>query len=264
MPRKKFPHLRLVDPATLPDLVIHSDNPNVTARALAELIARQDNIFRHQGEPSRLDLNEDGDPKLVVLDFMDVIELGYELTNPVKHTNDGPRSGRIPHDVGKLALKKLQSTETALRPLNGLCTMPLLLDDGAINTAQGYHKPSRLYCHGMPDITVPERPTREDAEAALRQLRHPFRTFPFADSPTTTESITVGDRSISLQVVDLEKPAARDESGFLTMQMTMVCRRSLVLAPAAALTPGHFRGGHWKGLGDPGNQHRRNRDSWPR
>jgi len=27
MPRKKFPHLKLVDPATLPDLVIHLENP---------------------------------------------------------------------------------------------------------------------------------------------------------------------------------------------------------------------------------------------
>jgi len=180
MPRKKFPHLKLVDPATLPDLVIHPENPNVTARALARLIAQQDNIFRHQGQPARLDLVADDEPKLVVLDWMDIIELGYELTNPVKQTRDGRRSARIPHDVGKLALKKLQSTETALRPLDGFCTMPLLLDDSTINAAHGYHEPTRLYCHRLPDITVPERPTRADAEAALLQLRRPFRTLPFA------------------------------------------------------------------------------------
>jgi hypothetical protein len=90
----------------------------------------------------------------VVLDWMDIIELGYELTNPVKQTRDGRRSARIPHDVGKLALKKLQSTETALRPLDGFCTMPLLLDDGTINAAHGYHEPTRLYCHRLQDITV--------------------------------------------------------------------------------------------------------------
>src|SRR5262249_30274790 len=115
MPRKKFPHLKVVDPATLPELVIHHDNPNVTARALARLIAQQTNIFRHQGDPARLDLDKDDEPKLVMLDWMDIVQLGYELTNPVKQTRDGRRSVRIPHDVG--ALKKLQSTETALRPL---------------------------------------------------------------------------------------------------------------------------------------------------
>jgi len=248
MPRKKNLHLKLVDPAKLPVLVIHHDNPNVTAMALALLIAQQTNIFRHQGEPARLDLDKDGEPKLVVLDWMDIIELGYELTNPTKQTRDGPRSARIPHDVGKLALKKLQSTETALRPLDGFCTMPLLLDDGTINAAQGYHEPTKLYCHRLPDIAVPDRPTRADAEAALLQLRRAFRTFPYADGVTTTEQV-VGEQPVELQVVDLTKGAARDESAFITMLMTAVCRRSLLLAPALALTSPKFsRAGTGKGL----------------
>jgi PleD family two-component response regulator len=101
MPRKKNLHLKLIDPAKLPVLVIHHNNPNVTARALALLIAQQTNIFRHQGEPARLDLDKDDEPKLVMLDWMDIVELGYELANPVKHTKDGSRGARIPHDVGK-------------------------------------------------------------------------------------------------------------------------------------------------------------------
>ena len=178
-----------------------------------------------------------------------MIELGYELTAPGKHTKDGWYNTRIPEDVGKLALKKLESIETALRPIAGFCTMPLLLEDGTINTAQGYHEPSQLYCHGMPDILVPERPTRQDAEAALQQLRYAFRTFPFADSPTTTETITVDNRSSELQVVDLEQPAARDESSFLAMLMTSVCRRSMKLAPALALTAPDISGaGTGKGM----------------
>jgi hypothetical protein len=257
MPRKKFLHLKL-DPATLPKLVIHHDNPNVTARALARLIAQQTNIFRHQGEPARLDLDQEGVPKLVALDFMDVVELGYELTNPVKLTKDGPRSARIPHDVGKLALKKLQSTEAALRPLDGFCTMPLLLDDGTINAAHGYHEPTRVYCHRLPDIAVPDRPTRADAEAALLQLRRAFRTLPFADAVTTMEQVGVGEQSTELQVVELTKPdieggkrngPAHDESAFHTMLMTSVCRRSLTLAPALGATSPKFSGaGTGKGL----------------
>lgn len=50
MPRKKSPHLSLVDPDTLPKLVIHSENPNVTARVLANLIAHEDNIFRYRDD----------------------------------------------------------------------------------------------------------------------------------------------------------------------------------------------------------------------
>jgi hypothetical protein len=249
MPRKKFPHLKLVDPTTLPELVIHHNNPNVTAKALARLIAPQDNIFRRQSEPARLDLDENGEPKLVVLDFMDVVELGYELTNPVKQTRDGRCSARIPHDVGKLALKKLQSTETALRPLDGFCTMPILKDDGTINAAHGYHEPTRLYCHRLPDIVVPECPTRTDAEAALLQLRHAFRTLPYADADMITEKVMAGHQPTALRVVDLAKGPARDESGFLTMLVTSVCRSSLTLAPALGLTSPKFSGaGTGKGL----------------
>jgi hypothetical protein len=59
----------------------------------------------------------------------------------------------------------------------------------------------------------------------------------------------VGEQSIALQVVDLTKQAGRDESAFLTMLMTAVCRRSLTLAPALVVTSPKFSGaGTGKGL----------------
>src|SRR5262249_24427799 len=106
-----------------------------------------------------------------------------------------------------------------------------------------------LYCHRLPDIAVPERPTRADTEAALLQLRRAFRTLPFADAVMTKEQVMIGDQPTELQVVDLAKGPARDESAFLTMLMTSVCRRSLTLAPALVLTSPTFSGaGAGKGL----------------
>jgi hypothetical protein len=101
----------------------------------------------------------------------------------------------------------------------------------------------------LPDIVVPDRPTKADAESALVHLRRAFQTLPFADAVMTTEQVTVGDQPTAMQVVDLTKGAARDESAFLTMLMTSVCRRSLTLAPALVLTSPKFSGaGAGKGL----------------
>jgi hypothetical protein len=62
-------------------------------------------------------------------------------------------------------------------------------------------------------------------EAALRQLRGVFRTFPFGDASRRR------DASLGLDVVDLLEPPGRDESAFLLALMTAVCRPSLWLAP---------------------------------
>ena len=89
----------------------------------------------------------------------------------------------------------------------------------------------------------PDRPTKDEAAAALLLLRRTFATFCFADAET------VEDQVRGVAVVDTTKPPAKDESGFLAALLTAVCRPSLHLAPGVLLRAAPMSGaGAGKGL----------------
>jgi hypothetical protein len=69
--------------------------------------------------------------------------------------------------------------------------------------------PSSDGCASVPDLQIPESPTRADAKAALRLLRESFRTFPFADAARRT------DPKLGVEVVNLDHAPGMDESAFL-------------------------------------------------
>ena len=76
--------------------------------------------------------------------------------------------------------------EWRLPPLNGIASAPLLQDDGAINSTQGYDLTTGMWCENVPDLNglVSAKPTMDDAAAALRLIRETFKTFCFADTET--------------------------------------------------------------------------------
>jgi hypothetical protein len=135
--------------------------------------------------------------------------------------------------------------EWRLPPLNGIASAPLLEDDGAIHSAQGYDRASGMWRENVPDLTelVPEQPTVDNAAAALRLIRETFKTFCFADAET------VENANHSVPVVDTGKPPGKDESGFLNALLTAACRPSLHLAPGVLLKAAPISGaGAGKGL----------------
>jgi hypothetical protein len=119
----------------------------------------------------------------------------------------------------------------------------MLREDGSIRTAEGYDQETRLWCVNVPTLTIPERPSQDQAREALQRLRRPFRTFPFADAET------VWAEKPKLELVDLLKDPGRDESAFLTSLLTSVCRPCLHLAPGVMLVGAQISGaGSGKGL----------------
>jgi hypothetical protein len=100
-------------------------------------------------------------------------------------------------------------------------------DDGSIRSAIGYDAATGLWCDKTPDVgpIVPARPTRAQAEAALRLVRDAFKTFCFADAYTVTDGVTT--------VVNVDTNPHMDESSFLCALLGAVCRPSLWLAPGA-------------------------------
>jgi putative DNA primase/helicase len=145
-------------------------------------------------------------------------------------------------DIAQLYLHGLEGS-WGLKPFRGIVTAPILSNDGTIRTASGYDARTGLWCHDIPDVAVPTKPTRNDAERALRKLRGLFRTFPFADATRLC------DPDLSVEVVDPTKGAGLDESSFLAALLTAVCRQSLELAPGFLCDAPNLSGaGTGKGL----------------
>jgi putative DNA primase/helicase len=166
-----------------------------------------------------------------------VVRLAHELSRPVK--NGEPAT--VPDRVANMYLD--MRGEWRLPKLAGICTTPILRDDGSIARAEGYDLTTGVYCHGIPEITVPERPTREQAETALQTIRDTFRTFPFADAARRY------DVALGVDIVDHGEPIGIDETSFVCALLTAICRPSLWLAPGLLLNAPAISGaGSGKGL----------------
>src|SRR5262245_61607433 len=87
-----------------------------------------------------------------------------------------------------------------------------------VRQADGYDATTGLWRSGVPKLELPARPSRAEAEAALKLLRHTFRTFPFADA------VRHRDPVLGVDVVDITKVPGMDESVFLVGLLTAVCR----------------------------------------
>jgi putative DNA primase/helicase len=79
--------------------------------------------------------------------------------------------------------------EWTLQQLAGIITTPTMRPDGSILDKPGYDKATKLLLLDPPQINVPDKPTREDALAALVLLKALLDDFPFAED---------GSRSVAL------------------------------------------------------------------
>jgi hypothetical protein len=113
-----------------------------------------------------------------------VIIAAHEVCRPVQEQFVGGvrqlSDVALPDKIASLYLDLVE--EWRLRPLNGFCYGPMLLDDGQIELPEGYDKTSGLWCTQTPIEKIPSAPSRSDAQAALQRLRANFKTFPFADA----------------------------------------------------------------------------------
>ncbi len=143
------------------------------------------------------------------------------IPNPKKL--DKPTIVKYPAPL-KLAQQFIaRSDQWNLPPLNGIIETPTLRSDGTLLTAPGYDAASGLLLDmgGTVFPAIPDRPSREDALAALAFLVTPFQGFPFElDGPN--------DKSASRSVM-------------LAAVLTALVRRTLRAAPmhgVSAPTPG--------------------------
>jgi hypothetical protein len=222
---------------TKPVLVIDSGELPVVAEKLRDILAKSGTLF-DRGVPVRVTAPTDsGLPIAAPLTNHGVVRMAHQLCRPVKNGENAT----LPDRVANLYLD--MAGDWGLPRLVGITSSPLLSDDGGIRAAVGYDRDAGVYCYNIPNLSVPERPTKQQAQAALEELRHTFRTFPFADATRTFDS------ALGVDVVDPKAPPGMDESGFLNGLLTAVCRQSLWLAPGFLLNAPQISGaGAGKGL----------------
>jgi len=219
--------LLIIDPGNLPTVATH----------LRDILADSGALY-NRGTPVRITLSSsDAMPIATPLTAHGVVRLAHELSRPVK--NGEPAT--VPDRVANMYLD--MQGEWRLPKLAGICTTPILRDDGSIVSTEGYDLTTGAYCHGIPEIAVPERPTREQAQIALQTIRNTFRTFPFADAARRH------DVALGVDTVDHGEPIGIDETSFVCELLTAVCRPSLLLAPGLLLNAPAISGaGSGKGL----------------
>jgi putative DNA primase/helicase len=230
----------------LPELIISGSDPTATAKDLAALIAKREDFLFNGHAPVHIAAEADCLPRALEVATETVRVLAHKICIPTKVRITKGEVERIPaplsKDIAQLYLHGLEGS-WGLKPFRGIITAPILNDDGSIRSASGYDERSGLWCHKIPNITVPAKPTESEAKRALTRLRQFFRTFPFADAAR------LHDRDLAVEIVDLSKPAGLDESSFLAALLTAVCRQSLELTPGFLCDAPNFSGaGTGKGL----------------
>jgi hypothetical protein len=230
------------DDQQLPEINLTAGNFPEALENLRDALAASLYVFE-RGKPVYVGQEDDGAIIVPYTPFTMMKAAGDRCRMYKEGGNDGdPRAADLPLPLAKAYLD--WDGNRRLRPLIGIATAPILTQGGGIRTHDGYDPVSGLWCEKMPDLTglIPNRPTRADAEAALRFIRASFETFCFADSPTVRNKA-------GLALVDINQSPGADESGFLVALMTAVCRQSLWLAPGFQLTAAAFSGaGTGKGL----------------
>lgn len=84
-----------------------------------------------------------------------------------------------PPNVCKMVI---QLKSRRMKNLNAIITAPTLKLDGSLLLAQGYDISTGLYLDSpYSQLSIPEHPTKEDAQKALNTLWHPFKDFPFCE-----------------------------------------------------------------------------------
>ena len=228
-----------------PRLLVDKANPDQTVANLRDILADAGGLY-DRGLPVRLavDQVQKGTVAQMMTSHALVLK-AHQVSRPYAWKVQAGKLCEV--DVGlppSIALMYLDwRGEWRLPPLNGIASAPLLLDDGTITSMEGYDPASGMWCEDVPDLTglVPERPARDEAEAALRRIRDTFKTFCFADAETNDAS--------GIAVVDTSEAPGRDESAFLAALLTAVCRPSLHLAPGVLLRAASVSGaGAGKGL----------------
>ncbi len=173
---------------------------HLACERVAEILARTDNVFERGGALVRVGGGDPGptltrqasdeeaaealrqQPRIIpltgaTLRALLAARLVVRRWVPKKGGEPEAVPVRAPDDLIKATLDA--GAWCGLRALNGISETAFLRPDGTVVTEAGFDRATGYYlAPTSPFLPVPERPTQEDARAALLELEEPFLDFP--------------------------------------------------------------------------------------
>ena len=224
-----------------PRLFVEKCNPDDAVAALRDILAQKGSLY-DRGVPVPLVFDQIENGMVAQIMRPDSLVLrAHQICRPFIIKKGEEQNAPLPRQFAVMYLE--WRGEWNLPPLNGIASSPLLSEDGTISRNEGYDPASGMWCENVPDLQglIADRPTEDQARAALHLIREAFKTFCFADAVTKDDD--------GVAVVDITVPPGRDESAFLVSLLTAVCRPSLHLAPGVLFRAAPMSGaGAGKGL----------------
>ncbi len=217
-------------------ILVDPVNPDVTIGHLCSVFSESGEFFE-RGTPVRVVYDHvQGGAVAIKMDPDGIVLAAHRLARPFMVKESAQVDARLPKSIAAMYLSDKGGWN--LPVLNGIASAPLLSEDGSIRSAKGYDPECGFWLENVPDLQamIPAQPALDDAVAALRLIRENFKTFCFADA----EIVHLEETGVA--VLDLDQAPGMDESAFLTMLLTAVCRPSLQLAPGALFTAAETSG----------------------
>lgn len=181
----------------LPRIVRSGDLSRMTAESLAALQAAnaaEPTVFAQDGNPVRLELREDG-ARLVPLDKAALrghLDRCAEWVE-VRKNNGAPEVHRVfPPAAVVEDILALPAAERRFPPIRRITRAPVFGADGALLDTPGYHASEATYYvpSGLEVPPVPERPTREQVDAARELfLANLLSDFPFTSDASRAHAL---------------------------------------------------------------------------
>ncbi|MGO9450968.1 MAG: DUF3854 domain-containing protein [Candidatus Binataceae bacterium] len=177
----------LILPGRVPEIVDQATSVLVANASRLKMFQRGNEIVRVVAldrESERAGLRRPtGTVQLAAVTAVGLQETLERLISWTKPDRDDAKPADCPPRVAQTYLDRIGAWN--LPVLTGVIEAPIMRLDGSIVSAPGYDESTGLFLYADADLpTIPEQPTRADAEAALSELITPFAEFPFVDEAT--------------------------------------------------------------------------------
>jgi len=170
-------------------ILISTEEHRVNNEVIAELI-KDESLYQRNGQLVRIIVvapDQDG-PRISLVPRIEVVSAPTlrEITSRWVEfiirelTEDGPEFKRKHPPMWCVNAVSARGSWPGFRHLVGVLSFPVLRRNGSVLTAPGYDPSSGLHLHWLGDpLSLPERPTRDDAIRALQDLLEVVSDFPF-------------------------------------------------------------------------------------
>jgi hypothetical protein len=168
-------------------------------------------LFQRGTEPAQIAVDDQDRP--IIRELPDPV-LDDCLDRAADFYRSTKESGAVQADLPKRYVQRIRET-IDLPPLDGIVEAPVLRSDGSILDEPGYDDSSRLYYRPDADLTVPdvpEEPTQEDLQRAVKTIWTPLQDFPFVDQASRANALglmltptvrpQLGAQNVPLAIVD--------------------------------------------------------------